>query len=104
MLRRLPSSTRTATLFPYTTLFRSGAIGRRVRQSVEGSRRSDQQDAAPPALHHPIRKRGRQCCGRGKIHRSEEHTSELQALMRISYAVCCWKKKKQKDQGRNRGT
>src|SRR3546814_8794697 len=71
MVRRPPRSTRTDTLFPYTTLFRSAA-----RRDVPG-------DAADPA--------SRGLCHRGC--RSEEHTSELQSLMRISYAVFCLKKK-----------
>src|SRR3546814_3475163 len=71
MIRRPPRSTRTDTLFPYTTLFRS-----RVR-----------------ARWDPARRRARAAYGRGV--RSEEHTSELQSLMRISYAVFCLKKKKQ---------
>src|SRR3546814_4068797 len=95
MIRRPPRSTRTDTLFPYTTLFRSalseharnarGDRGARERRlSADGllRRRSDRREAA----------RG---CGRG---RSEEHTSELQSLMRISYAVFCLKKKKQTSQ------
>src|SRR3546814_10798843 len=83
MIRRPPISTRTDTLFPYTTLFRSHqrrflGIGRRGRLAG--------------------RKRVRQRRGRGaaasRHRRSEEHTSELQSLMRISYAVFCLKKKK----------
>src|SRR3546814_9447088 len=100
MIRRPPSSTRTDTLFPYTTLFRSHDRHRlgRVRPGracrLRGSRRrgygahsraSCRRDRGPPkALHHP-RSTTR--------HRSEEHTSELQSLMRISYAVFCLKKK-----------
>src|SRR3546814_13383407 len=80
MIRRPPRSTRTDTLFPYTTLFRSEArFPRRHRP------------APPPG--HPIRIR----CGRPDG-RSEEHTSELQSLMRISYAVFCLKKKKNNPQ------
>src|SRR3546814_4694061 len=81
MIRRPPRSTRTDTLFPYTTLFRSGSCPwmadfqcpERVvmRTSRGGSGQSDPQKG-----------------------RSEEHTSELQSLMRISYAVFCLKKKK----------
>src|SRR3546814_1276079 len=106
MIRRPPRSTRTDTLFPYTTLFRSGAaifgqlaldpvdkaavgkmaedrqargdaIGRHAPRDAEHRRAVDQMIAAP---HR----------------RSEEHTSELQSLMRISYAVFCLKKKKKK--------
>src|SRR3546814_4266949 len=106
MIRRPPRSTRNDTLFPYTTLFRSerplvkhhrsrgreglrraatrrmGHIGKAVygrpdKQQSEQARRHRQHYKAP---HH--------------IARSEEHTSELQSLMRISYAVFCLKKKK----------
>src|SRR3546814_9694761 len=95
MIRRPPRSTRTDTLFPYTTLFRShrrrgdgqprrrARLGRAARRRARDRRRllsarlsgvsSTFVDAAP---------------------RSEEHTSELQSLMRISYAVFCLKKKK----------
>src|SRR3546814_9211967 len=75
MIRRPPRSTRTDTLFPYTTLFRSAISCARGRRG--GFRR----------LTAPI---GRVGFGAG---RSEEHTSELQSLMRISYAVFCLKKK-----------
>src|SRR3546814_13710839 len=71
MIRRPPRSTRTDTLFPYTTLFRS-------RPHLGGSR----QRGGGPAGRVPRDRR-----------RSEEHTSELQSLMRISYAVFCLKKK-----------
>src|SRR3546814_4482094 len=72
MVRRPPRSTRTDTLFPYTTLFRSG------------------RDRHPPQRHRTRSgSRGRDAAGQ----RSEEHTSELQSLMRISYAVFCLKKK-----------
>src|SRR3546814_9986574 len=82
MIRRPPRSTRTDTLFPYTTLFRSGAHGER-RRSWRPTGRAAQRPAQPgPA--------------RGRAGRSEEHTSELQSLMRISYAVFCLKKKKNK--------
>src|SRR3546814_16663039 len=76
MIRRPPRSTRTDTLFPYTTLFRSGWPRSRDWASrwVGGRRLS----------------RG----SPGWATRSEEHTSELQSLMRISYAVFCLKKKK----------
>src|SRR3546814_21015987 len=77
MIRRPPRSTRTDTLFPYTTLFRSRPKRR------QGARRSFAAARAGAAG------RGRRC-----IIRSEEHTSELQSLMRISYAVFCLKKKK----------
>src|SRR3546814_13922373 len=76
MIRRPPRSTRTDTLFPYTTLFRSAA--RPAWQHAAASRRD---------VRQPDR------CGAAAA-RSEEHTSELQSLMRISYAVFCLKKKK----------
>src|SRR3546814_3062250 len=74
MIRRPPRSTRTDTLFPYTTLFRSQCTGRL------SARRGTRQ---PSSRWHRLPHR-----------RSEEHTSELQSLMRISYAVFCLKKKK----------
>src|SRR3546814_2720920 len=79
MIRRPPRSTRTDTLFPYTTLFRSNP--RRARGAGSCARRS----ARPDRDGHPAAP---------YIRRSEEHTSELQSLMRISYAVFCLKKKK----------
>src|SRR3546814_13824391 len=94
-IRRPPRSTRTDTRFPYTTLFRStdrrrialsrgaGRDGRRQRH-----RRRDRGEA-----HHALLAR-RQEGGHRGAGRSEEHTSELQSLMRISYAVFCLKKKK----------
>src|SRR3546814_5843491 len=74
MIRRPPRSTRTDTLFPYTTLFRSPA---RI------SRTSCSRSSAPRKAASVMR---------GSASRSEEHTSELQSLMRISYAVLCLKK------------
>src|SRR3546814_4195881 len=92
MIRRPPRSTRTDTLFPYTTLFRSPAgAGMRNgrRQSATGVANIARQRAAARAA---IRYRGG--TGRARLAcRSEEHTSELQSLMRISYAVFCLKKK-----------
>src|SRR3546814_1612567 len=89
MIRRPPRSTRTDTLFPYTTLFRSLRDLHRSANMVGGRRRSSgaRADRHPPSLNA------------GQFHRpfpdgrSEEHTSELQSLMRISYAVFCLKKK-----------
>src|SRR3546814_1421481 len=95
MRRRPPRSTRTDTLFPYTTLFRSH---RRGRRSVEG-RRFPQAPAVRRARQdHDLRLVLRrlydaQAAGKDQGRRSEEHTSELQSLMRISYAVFCLKKK-----------
>src|SRR3546814_3313261 len=71
MIRRPPRSTRTDTLFPYTTLFRSLHARRGLADARGGQ--------------HPFTL---------DLDRSEEHTSELQSLMRISYAVFCLKKKK----------
>src|SRR3546814_5079618 len=90
MIRRPPRSTRTDTLFPYTTLFRSFPASRRNRPpSGSANRRRDRGRAAWPAS----RRAERRSRPRGSA-RSEEHTSELQSLMRISYAVFCLKKKK----------
>src|SRR3546814_7031183 len=86
MIRRPPRSTRTDTRFPYTTLFRSGGLYRRRR---DAHRRGS---SAHPAL---LSLRGAFRARRARAARSEEHTSELQSLMRISYAVFCLKKKKQ---------
>src|SRR3546814_3240743 len=82
MIRRPPRSTRTDTLFPYTTLFRS-CCSAGPRSPTVGPR--------PPLLAPPPAN------GIRKV-RSEEHTSELQSLMRISYAVFCLKKKKNRHQ------
>src|SRR3546814_6815458 len=117
MVRRPPRSTRTDTLFPVTTLFRSEQA--RAGGEIAGA------GADVPADHGGAVARQGQCCaGGGDIllhhhgigacgehragkdadrftapQRSEEHTSELQSLMRISYAVFCLKKKK-----KNKGT
>src|SRR3546814_11366892 len=94
MIRRPPRSTRTDTLFPYTTLFRSGCAGG-ARGSGPAARRGAARRAVPAPCGggvgrpRPAQRRGGGTCGR-----SEEHTSELQSLMRISYAVFCLKKKK----------
>src|SRR3546814_4516452 len=108
MIRRPPRSTRTDTLLPYTTLFRSeGHLhtgGQRgLRGAPEGGGRQDRRGR--PGEGRVSRPAGRLGVGapravrlRGRRHlhsrRSEEHTSELQSLMRISYAVFCLKKKK----------
>src|SRR3546814_5243455 len=113
MIRRPPRATRTDTLFPYTTLFRSerarggGGLAHAVRDASRA-------DAAPwrdgAAAGDDGRGRAGSADGRrdgvrgvhavrggaeGRGDRSEEHTSKLQSLMRISYAVFCLKKKKQ---------
>src|SRR3546814_4176871 len=86
MIRRPPRSTRTDTLFPYTTLFRSDRkSGARAAGAVADQRKS----AMNARTDGPI-------SGRSSASRSEEHTSELQSLMRISYAVFCLKKKNTK--------
>src|SRR3546814_6763891 len=124
MIRRPPRSTRTDTLFPYTTLFRSQRDGRKGVGDVGGevarlhllvgADEPDQRLAARGVdRHQPIlavvglpaqfagvgddRVHLGQRCGQAGLAieaRSEEHTSELQSLMRISYAVFCLKKKK----------
>src|SRR3546814_16454586 len=88
MIRLPPRSTRTDTLFPYTTLFRSGSPSPRCSQrhgmpcDAEITTSCDACVASPRSPDSPV-----------KASRSEEHTSELQSLMRISYAVFCLKKK-----------
>src|SRR3546814_9969750 len=125
MIRRPPVSTRTATLFPYTTLFRSALGLVAVAEHVdvlavlvgEHGLVVDQHCVElAAALHLHAREQARRehavrvgqhragADGAGgrvdlvvdEVHRSEEHTSELQSLMRISYAVFCLKKKKKK--------
>src|SRR3546814_6285589 len=92
MIRRPPRSTRTDTLFPYTTLFRSPVPPSPVARLTRRRPR-----AKPGALSCGSLGR-RHVCGHDDgakaTRRSEEHTSELQSLMRISYAVFCLKKKK----------
>src|SRR3546814_9154843 len=92
MIRRPPRSTRTDTLFPYTTLFRSrAALAAAVHRAA--CRRSDHRRAEPQS-----RSRSQYPAWADRRDRSEEHTSELQSLMRISYAVFCLKKKKKRNQ------
>src|SRR3546814_1487400 len=91
MIRRPPRSTRTDTLFPYTTLFRSQTLSGdlpRIFGRQRQPRRCRRLGRRQISSRHLDRPRVRR--------RSEEHTSELQSLMRISYAVFCLKKKKQK--------
>src|SRR3546814_3444708 len=95
MILRPPRSTRTDTLFPYTTLFRSQR-GDRAGRSRRGGR--DRESIASCRTQPTADRRGRSAPRRGdrrhrRRRRSEEHTSELQSLMRISYAVFCLKKK-----------
>src|SRR3546814_1407662 len=87
MIRRPPRSTRTDTLFPYPTLFRSPADAGTAGAAAHAGRRGRATGG----------NRGGRTADRGaagRRSRSEEHTSELQSLMRISYAVFCLKKKK----------
>src|SRR3546814_6091300 len=98
MIRRPPRSTRTDTLFPYTTLFRSlhtaGAWCAECRSRAGGPRtsRTEAGTLAPAFWAHDD---GQNAPAMQFVRagRSEEHTSELQSLMRISYAVFCLKKK-----------
>src|SRR3546814_9988758 len=88
MIRRPPRSTRTDTLFPYTTLFRSafakrgGHLFNHPKAEIFQGRHGFGKDDGIPAVKF-----------QAQAGRSEEHTSELQSLMRISYAVFCLKKK-----------
>src|SRR3546814_5417721 len=95
MIRRPPRSTRTDTLFPYTTLFRSGDPLHPQDQGV--ARRVLEPGLSLGLAHSPAAGAGDRECEQGvsgqRTTRSEEHTSELQSLMRISYAVFCLKKK-----------
>src|SRR3546814_8635985 len=93
MIRRPPRSTRTDTLFPYTTLFRS-PVARARRAARHPHARVAGFDRGVPRHHRPAeRSAGARRRSERRL-RSEEHTSELQSLMRISYAVFCLKKKK----------
>src|SRR3546814_8907513 len=100
MRRRPPRSTRTDTLFPYTTLFRSRPVKKRLLPSVSPGRL--RLCCNPSMVSDRIARRARTVSVIGPLtkppttSRSEEHTSELQSLMRISYAVFCLKKKKEK--------
>src|SRR3546814_5003358 len=105
MIRRPPRSTRTDTLFPYTTLFRSGsqrtdagvAANRAwlARWMLWRDRRAPLAALILLAAYAGAILTGLGIAGEWFLGRSEEHTSELQSLMRISYAVFCLKKKKQ---------
>src|SRR3546814_2315040 len=110
MIRRPPRSTRTDTLCPYTTRFRSGrqevplgkGLGEAADRKMPGLRRtksSGEQDGHATIMRHLRHINAAACPGQQNVGhdeiRSEEHTSELQSLMRISYAVFCLKKKKQ---------
>src|SRR3546814_1386918 len=103
MIRRPPRSTRTDTLFPYTTLFRSfdddGAARGERRGSVAAGDREGEREVRR-AEHRDGAERDAALAQIGPVAvfgaRSEEHTSELQSLMRNSYAVFCLKKKNKK--------
>src|SRR3546814_6670622 len=97
MIRRPTRTTRTDTLLPYTTLLRSrhpGGLRRFRHPRLHDGRAAPRPDAAGGQIDRPRR---RLCRHHGaaasRTHRSEEHTSELQSLMRISFAVFCLKKK-----------
>src|SRR3546814_4995281 len=98
MRRRPPRSTRTDTLFPYTTLFRSNKLYVEIENPAVATAANPRAQAAIPGgsnVSNVDFRRGEQGEGRVVVSlRSEEHTSELQSLMRISYAVFCLKKKK----------
>src|SRR3546814_7408514 len=98
MIRLPPRSTRTDTLFPYTTLFRSvhasGPDLDWMEQQIRGSTPKRLLDIGCGGGHVAYR------MAPHAAERSEEHTSELQSLMRISYAVFCLKKKKQQTNAR----
>src|SRR3546814_4197119 len=109
MIRRPTRSTRTDTLFPYTTLFRSPFLQRPgIRSELEGGPNIDRLavltligqgcQAISGAVIAHARLEGD--IASQQVRRSEEHTSELQSLMRISYAVFCLKKKKPTDHTR----
>src|SRR3546814_4583501 len=97
MIRRPPRSTRTVTLFPYTTLFRS-ALGDNIqRQHGDLLRQQailEQQAQDRTSLGSDLEQALERYRALKSPQRSEEHTSELQSLMRISYAVFCLKTKK----------
>src|SRR3546814_3358473 len=102
MIRRPPRSTRTDTLFPYTTLFRSGfeitylPVDTEGLVSAQQVRDAIRDDTVLVSVMWANNEIGtvQPIAAIGEV-RSEEHTSELQSLMRISYAVFCLKKKKQ---------
>src|SRR3546814_7487137 len=96
MIRTPPRSTRTDTLFPYTTLFRSpgraqGALLQENSAPVHHETEHPTEDSRSAHRHRAAA--AGVCDRRCRRPRSEEHTSELQSLMRISYAVFCLKKK-----------
>src|SRR3546814_4796120 len=105
MIRRPPRSTRTYTLFPYTTLFRSNGKRRAGKRLLAvGTDCSVGKMYATLCLERAMHARDRPTTWSRRSRRwwrSEEHTSELQSLMRISYAVFCLKKKKRRTNKKN---
>src|SRR3546814_2048375 len=97
MNRRPPRSTRTDTLFPYKTLFRSALDVIDMAIQLHGG--GGMSDDFPLANAWVGARSLRLADGPDAVHRSEEHTSELQSLMRISYAVFCLRKKLVNDAG-----
>src|SRR3546814_1144152 len=95
MIQQPPRSTRTDTLFPYTTLFRSGVVGGHLRDRELTLAVSSGAGGCCTGRGHAAGRirRDRERLPVAPDARSEEHTSELQSLMRISYAVFCLKKK-----------
>src|SRR3546814_2349505 len=100
MIPRPPRSTRTDTLFPYTTLFRSPPRPGGARGLWQGPL-YPQAEPRRKGIGRTTFRRCRRAGERSYAQRSEEHTSELQSLMRISYAVFCLKKKKSIQQQNN---
>src|SRR3546814_3029943 len=107
MRRRPPRSTRTDTLFPYTTLFRSprSTLARhnaharhRTNLKADASDLGRRAQAGISSVRRVSQPERRYFTAASRSKRSEEHTSELQSLMRISYAVFCLQKKKKKQQ------
>src|SRR3546814_8278022 len=96
MIRRPPRSTPTYTLFPYTTLFRSHAQQIHQASQHTTSHAAKFQDQNHQHSHKHRRAMTKRQTKKQDMNRSEEHTSELQSLMRSSYAVFCLKKKKHK--------
>src|SRR3546814_4100261 len=92
MIRRPPRSTRTDTLFPYTTLFRSD-LSRAMQTAAYLAKECELEPRADPRFREADLGEAAGIL-KADYARSEEHTSELQSLMRISYAVFCLKKKK----------
>src|SRR3546814_2301977 len=97
MIRRPPRSTRTDTLFPYTTLFRSREIFQNGLMN-EVAKSGEYFIGQLKELCKLFPGKIKNVRGKGFMIETEEHTSELQSLMRISYAVFCLKKKKQNEE------